>query len=120
VQSFSGPSPAGLTTTFYCLRFETPPTRKPGRRVYIPQEQGGPVIPQALGSLFVASYDSQDYGGGTDPTENTVFHNYFTLSCYTAVNQQWLFLWLYNPGFQQMHHSIYSFEWQGDWDLLVY
>jgi hypothetical protein len=25
-QSFSGPSPAGLMTTFYCLRFETPPT----------------------------------------------------------------------------------------------
>jgi hypothetical protein len=25
-QSFSGPSPAGLMTSFYCLRFETPPT----------------------------------------------------------------------------------------------
>jgi hypothetical protein len=25
-QSFSGPSPAGLVTIFYCLRFETPPT----------------------------------------------------------------------------------------------
>jgi hypothetical protein len=25
-QSFSGPSPAGLMTTFYCFRFETPPT----------------------------------------------------------------------------------------------
>jgi hypothetical protein len=31
---------------------------------YIPQEQGGPVIPQELGSHFVASYDSQSYGGG--------------------------------------------------------
>jgi hypothetical protein len=28
--SFSGPSPAGLMTTFYCLRFETPPTWSPG------------------------------------------------------------------------------------------
>jgi hypothetical protein len=31
-ESFSGPSPAGLMTTFYCLRFETPPiwgTRSP-------------------------------------------------------------------------------------------
>jgi hypothetical protein len=35
----------------------------PGLRIYIPQEQGGPVISQALGSLFVASYDSQGYGG---------------------------------------------------------
>jgi hypothetical protein len=26
VKSFSGPSRAGLMTTFYCLRFETPPT----------------------------------------------------------------------------------------------
>jgi hypothetical protein len=37
-QSFSCPSPVGLVTIFYCLRFET--------------------------SLFVASYDSQGYGGG--------------------------------------------------------
>jgi hypothetical protein len=37
-QSFLGPSPVGLTTIFYCLRFET--------------------------SLFTTSYDSQDYGGG--------------------------------------------------------
>jgi hypothetical protein len=34
------------------------------------------LYPQALGSLFVASYYSQDYGGGTDPTENTAFHIY--------------------------------------------
>jgi hypothetical protein len=32
----------------------------PGSRSYILQEQGGPVIPRALGSL----YDSQGYGGG--------------------------------------------------------
>jgi hypothetical protein len=28
LQSFSGLSPAGLMTIFYCLRFETPPTRR--------------------------------------------------------------------------------------------
>jgi hypothetical protein len=38
VQSFSGPSPLGLATIFYCLRFEI--------------------------SLFFASYDSQGHGGG--------------------------------------------------------
>jgi hypothetical protein len=37
-QSFSGPSPVGLATTFYCPRFES--------------------------SLFVASYKSQGYGLG--------------------------------------------------------
>jgi hypothetical protein len=49
-QSFLGPSPVG----------------EPGSRIYITQEQGGPVIPppQALGSLSVTSYDSQGYGGG--------------------------------------------------------
>jgi hypothetical protein len=35
-----------------------------GPRIYVVEEQGGPVIPLALGSLFVASYDSQGYGGG--------------------------------------------------------
>jgi hypothetical protein len=37
-QCFSGPSPLGLATIFYCLTFET--------------------------SLFVASYDLQGHGGG--------------------------------------------------------
>jgi hypothetical protein len=48
-QSFSGPSPAGLMTIFYCLRFETPPTyraRSPRNRVAL-------LYPQALGSPFL-------------------------------------------------------------------
>jgi hypothetical protein len=45
-QSFSGPSPFGLLTVFYYLRFET--------------------------SLFVASYNSQGHGGGIRPRLNTV------------------------------------------------
>jgi hypothetical protein len=50
-QSISSQSPAGLVTIFHCLRFETPPQPGgPGSRIYIPQEQGGPVIPQ--GTLF--------------------------------------------------------------------
>jgi hypothetical protein len=40
-----GPSPFGLVTIFYCLRFET--------------------------SIFVASYDSQDHGGGVRPRLHT-------------------------------------------------
>jgi hypothetical protein len=42
---FLGPSPLGLATVFYCLRFET--------------------------SLFVASYDSQAHGGGIRPRLHT-------------------------------------------------
>jgi hypothetical protein len=45
-QSFSGPSTAGLMTTFYSLRFETPPTGGPGPHIYIPQDLDGAVIPQ--------------------------------------------------------------------------
>jgi hypothetical protein len=32
-------------TVFYFLRFGTPPTWRPDPRIYIPQEQGGPVKP---------------------------------------------------------------------------
>jgi hypothetical protein len=46
-QLFSGPRHVGLVTIFYCLRFET--------------------------SLFVASYDSQGYGGGIRPRLHTGF-----------------------------------------------
>jgi hypothetical protein len=45
-QSFSGTSPMGFQTRFYCLRFET--------------------------FLFVAFYDSQGYGGGIRPRLHTV------------------------------------------------
>jgi hypothetical protein len=44
-QTFSGPTPMGLVAIIYCLRFET--------------------------SLFVASYDSQGYGGGIRPRLHT-------------------------------------------------
>jgi hypothetical protein len=36
-----------------------PPPGGPGPRIYIPHEQGGPVIPTGTGFLFVASYYSQ-------------------------------------------------------------
>jgi hypothetical protein len=45
VQSFSGPSPLGLETIFYCLTFET--------------------------SIFVASYNSQGHGGCIRPRLHT-------------------------------------------------
>jgi hypothetical protein len=35
-----------------------------GPRTYIPQDQGSPILPLGTGFLFVASYDSQGYGGG--------------------------------------------------------
>jgi hypothetical protein len=41
-----------------------PQLGRPAPRIYIPQEQGGPVIPPDNGFPFVASYDSLGYGGG--------------------------------------------------------
>jgi hypothetical protein len=52
-------------TTFYCLRFETLPNLEGQVPVFIsPRERVAQLYPQELGFLFVASYDSQDYGGG--------------------------------------------------------
>jgi hypothetical protein len=48
-------------TTFYYLRFETPPNLERQVPVFISLRNR---VAQALGSLFVASYDSQGYGGG--------------------------------------------------------
>jgi hypothetical protein len=57
-QSFSGPSPLGLQTIFYCLTFEA--------------------------SLFVASYDSQGHGGGIRPRLHTGMLRLFWKSRYIA------------------------------------
>jgi hypothetical protein len=47
-------------TIFYCLKFETPPTWRTRSPYLYPPGTGWPGLnPQALGSLFVASYDSQ-------------------------------------------------------------
>jgi hypothetical protein len=76
VQSLSGTSPAGLMTLFYCLRLETAPTWRVRSRIYIPQEQGGPVIPPGTGFCsFPLSRNgswSSLYSFGTDRTENTI------------------------------------------------
>jgi hypothetical protein len=57
------PSPAELTAIFYCLIWDT--TNLEGQvPVFIsPRNKVAQLYPRALGSLFVASYDSQGYGG---------------------------------------------------------
>jgi hypothetical protein len=52
----------------HILRFETPPTCRARSPYLYPPGTGWPSFtPQALGSLFVVSYDSQGYGGGIRP-----------------------------------------------------
>jgi hypothetical protein len=45
-QSFSDPSPGGLLTTFYCLRFETPPTWRARSPVFISPKIMAPLYPR--------------------------------------------------------------------------
>jgi hypothetical protein len=63
-------------TTVYCLRFETSPTWRAKYPVFIsPRNRVAYLYPQALGSLFVASYvyGSQGYGGNIWPLLQTGF-----------------------------------------------
>jgi hypothetical protein len=39
-------------TTFDCLRFEAPQPGGPGPHIYIPREQGGPVMTPGTGFPF--------------------------------------------------------------------
>jgi hypothetical protein len=50
--SLSGPSPAELVTTSYCLIRVSPQPIGPGPCIYIPQEQGGAIIPPGTGLPF--------------------------------------------------------------------
>jgi hypothetical protein len=47
----------------------------PGPRIYIPQEQGGWVIPLGSGFLFVASYNTQGYSGVIRTRIHTGFYD---------------------------------------------
>jgi hypothetical protein len=71
-QSFSNPSPAGLMTIFYDLTIRDSPDLECQVPVCIsPRNRVARLHPQALGFLFVASYDSQGYGGGIRPRLHT-------------------------------------------------
>jgi hypothetical protein len=50
-QSFWGPSPAELRP-YFTVSFETLPPGGPGPHIYIPQKQGGPVIPPGTGLCY--------------------------------------------------------------------
>jgi hypothetical protein len=68
-------------TTFYCLRLPQPAGPVP--RIYIPQEQSSPVLTPGTGFIFVASNDSQGYGGGIRPRLHTGLpYNTFLKLCY--------------------------------------
>jgi hypothetical protein len=51
-QPFLGPSPVGLTTIFYCIRFKTPPTWSTRSPYLYPPGKMCPVIPPGTGFRF--------------------------------------------------------------------
>jgi hypothetical protein len=63
-QSLLGRSPAELTTIFYCLIWDSPNLEGQVPVFISPRKRVAQLYPQALSSLFVASYDSQGYGRG--------------------------------------------------------
>jgi hypothetical protein len=63
-QSRSGLSPARLKTIFYCLIWDFSSLEGQVPVFISPRNMVVQLYPRALGSLSVASYDSQGYGGG--------------------------------------------------------
>jgi hypothetical protein len=62
--SLSGSSPEELMTAFYCHIWDSPNLEGQVPVFISPRNRVAKLYPRALGSLFVASYDSQGYGGG--------------------------------------------------------
>jgi hypothetical protein len=85
-QPFKDLSTAGLLTIICCLRFQTPQPGGPDSRIYIRQEQGGPVIPLGTGltsgavtkvKVTLQLTVSQSLCQGMEPTLRFVTRYYF-------------------------------------------
>jgi hypothetical protein len=63
-QSLLGWSPAELTAIFYSFIWDSPNLEGKVSAFISPRNKVAQLYPRAVGSLFVASYDSQGYGGG--------------------------------------------------------
>jgi hypothetical protein len=63
-QPLSGPSPAELTAIFYCLTWDSPIVEGQIPVFISPRNRVTQLYTRALSSLFIATYDSQGYGGG--------------------------------------------------------
>jgi hypothetical protein len=72
-QSFLGTSPSGPWPYFTVSDSRLPQSGGPGSPIYFPRNRVARLCLQALGFLFVASYDSQGYGGGI---HSLPLHNY--------------------------------------------
>jgi hypothetical protein len=70
---------AEIVTVFDCLRFENPPMEGQAPLFISPRNKVVQLYSQTLGSLFVASYDSQGYDGGIQ-SQSYFYDGRFTAS----------------------------------------
>jgi hypothetical protein len=94
-QSLLGRNPAELMALFYCLIWDSPNLECQVPVFISPRNRVAQLYPQALGSIFVTSYDSQGCGGGilTRPTRVkcsciSTSELYSALTKYTTVTRQ--------------------------------
>jgi hypothetical protein len=80
-----------FTVSHLRLPFSSPPTT---RRVTV--EVFDPASTLSLNRSWSSSYSLR-----TAHTENTASNTYSIVACYTAITQQWLFLWLHSSCFVQ-------------------
>jgi hypothetical protein len=73
-QSLSGPSPAGLMTSFYCLRFETPPTWRTRFLYLYPPGRGWPGYTPRHWVTTACFGTRLSYPLCTDATENRLYY----------------------------------------------
>jgi hypothetical protein len=117
-QSFSGPSHAELMTIFYSLRFDTPTTWRSGPCIYIPQEQGGPVISLGTGFPFrrllrLAGLrwrcSNQPPRGGRQSTQS---QSYFTTGSLPQISSSWC------QAPWDSRRDLFFFFFFGNWNLV--
>jgi hypothetical protein len=97
-QSLSGPNPAGFIATFYCFGFEIPPTWRARSPYLYHPGTGWPIYAprHSIDFIFVASYNSQGYGGGIRPHLRTGYllslcqsRIYFTSGGLRSISSSW-------------------------------
>jgi hypothetical protein len=124
----SGPSPTGLMTTFYCLRFQTPPTWR-ARSPYLyspgtgrPSYSSPPTTHRAMVEVFDPASTRGSwahtrnclsgllYNHGTHPIENTASNSSIAASVSVAVVavETCLLAAAYQRPFLLVHCSVFS------------
>jgi hypothetical protein len=95
--SLTGPSPAELMTTSYCLIRDSPNLEGQVPVFISPRNRVAQLYPRKLGSLSIASYDSQGYGGSILNSFHTgrklcrsvldgLFYHHFCMWAFCAIN----------------------------------